>query len=266
MKRAERLSAILDLLSEATQVEVDEIVSKLKVSPATARRDLDSLAEQRLLTRTHGGATIETVAYDLPGRYNKDVHAGQKRAIAQAASDLIPKGAVIGLCGGTTSTAIASALSKRSDLMEPSNKPTLTVVTNAINIAAQLAVRPNFKIMVTGGIVNPRSYELVGSYADAVLQRVALDLAFVGVNGLDPVVGPTISDEGEAAVNAMVAKRAAKAYVVADSSKIGTRCFATMTGYTFSNLITDSGITAAQRRSFEDHGTTVIVAPKLGAD
>lgn len=265
MKRAERLKAILDLLSETSQVEVDDIVNKLRVSPATARRDLDSLAVQRLLTRTHGGATIEAVAYDLPVRYNRDNHADQKRAIAQAASGLIPKGAVIGLCGGTTSTAIASALSKRRDLMEPSNKPTLTVVTNAINIAAQLAVRPNFKIMVTGGIVNPRSYELVGPYTDVILQRVALDFAFVGVNGLDPLIGPTVSDEGEAAVNALVARRASTAYVVADSSKIGVRSFATMTGYTFSNLITDSGITAEQRTSFEEHGTTVIMAPPVDA-
>ncbi|WP_028281545.1 DeoR/GlpR family DNA-binding transcription regulator [Arthrobacter sp. H5] len=266
MKRGERLNAILDLLSESNQVDVDDIVSKLSVSPATARRDLDSLASQRLLTRTRGGATIESVAYDLPVRYNRDNHAEQKRAIAYAASELIPKGSVIGLCGGTTSTAIASALSMRRDLMEPSNKPTLTVVTNAINIAAQLAVRPNIKIMVTGGIVNPRSYELVGPYTDVILQRVALDFAFIGVNGLDAVVGPTVNDEGEAAVNALVARRASKAYIVADSSKIGERSFATMTGYVFSNLITDSGITPEEVQAFEEHGTRVIVAPPVDTD
>lgn len=263
MKRAERLNAILDLLAQASQVEVEDIVEKLGVSPATARRDLDSLASQRLLTRTRGGATIETVAYDLPARYNKDNQTEHKRAIAQAASELIPRGAVIGLCGGTTSTAIASVLSTRRDLMEPSSKPTLTVVTNAINIAAQLAVRPNIKIMVTGGIVNPRSYELIGPYADIILRNVALDFAFVGVNGLDPEVGPTVSDEGEAAVNALVARRASTAYVVADSSKIGVRSFATMNGYAFDNLITDSSITQEQVEAFQERGTRVIVAPPI---
>jgi len=185
MNRTERLNAILNLLAEAGQVEVEDIVGRLGVSPATARRDLDSLANERLLTRTRGGATAGSVAYDLPGRYNRDDHAAQKQQIAQAASDLIPKGAVVGLCGGTTSTALAQILSTRPDLMEPSNRPTLTVVTNAINIAAQLAVRPNFKIMVTGGIVNPRSYELVGPYTDIILARVALDFAFIGINGID---------------------------------------------------------------------------------
>jgi DeoR family transcriptional regulator of aga operon len=263
MEKTERLNAILDLIAADGHVQVEDIVRELKVSPATARRDLDSLAAQRLLTRTRGGATMESVAYDLPTRYNRDDHTAQKQAIAQAASALVPKGAVIGLCGGTTSTAIAHALGMRPDLLEPSNKPTLTVVTNAINIAVQLVVRPNIRIMVTGGVVNPRSYELVGPYTDVILQRVALDLAFVGVNGLDPEVGPTVSDEGEAAVNALMARRASESYVVADSSKIGLRSFATMTGYVFSNLITDSGITAAQKKSFEAGGTKVLIAPPV---
>lgn len=260
MNRTERLNAILDLLAESGQVEVDEIVQKLNVSPATARRDLDSLASQRLLSRTHGGATTGSVAYDLPGRYNRDDQSLQKQRIALAASNLIPRGAVVGLCGGTTSTAIAQVLATRDDLNAPSNRPALTVVTNAINIAAQLAVRPNIKIMVTGGIVNPRSYELVGPFADAILQKVTLDLAFIGVNGIDPVIGPTINDEGEATVNSLMAKRAAEAYIVADSSKIGQRAFATMSGFAFRNLITDEGITAAEKSAFEAGGVFVTVA------
>ncbi|MFC8302199.1 DeoR/GlpR family DNA-binding transcription regulator [Specibacter sp. NPDC057265] len=263
MNRTERLSAILDLLAADGQVEVEEIVGKLAVSPATARRDLDSLAHERLLTRTRGGATSGAVSYDLPGRYNRDNFALQKQQIAHAASALIPKGAVIGLCGGTTSTALAQVLSTREDLMEPSNRPTLTVVTNAINIAAQLAIRPNFKIMVTGGVVSPRSYELVGPYADSILDRVALDYAFIGVNGIEPGSGPTINDEGEASVNAKMARRASEAYILADASKIGQRAFATMDRSNFDHIITDSAITAAQLQAFQEAGTTVIVAPQL---
>jgi len=145
--------------------------------------------------------------------------------------------------------------------MEPSNRPTLTVVTNAINIAAQLAVRPNFKIMVTGGIVNPQSYELVGPYADSILQKVALDIAFIGVNGIEPGGGPTIDDEGEASVNSRMAGRASESFMLADSSKIGKRAFATMEEDTFHKLITDTGITAEQLQAFADAGTEVIVAP-----
>ncbi|MFC6356981.1 DeoR/GlpR family DNA-binding transcription regulator [Luethyella okanaganae] len=261
MNRTERLNAVLELLVETGKVEVDEIVSKLKVSPATARRDLDMLSEQQLLTRTRGGAVGQTVAYDLPLRYKHQQNAEQKHRIATAASALVPRGAVIGLCGGTTSTSIATVLGSRADIMEAGPHANLTVVTNAINIAAQLAMRSQIKTVVTGGVVHSRSYELVGSYTDVVLNSITLDLAFIGVNGIDPVVGPTAHDEREASVNKLMATRAARAVLVADSSKIGKKAFATMgNARLFGTLITDSGITEQQRAELTEHGYEVIVA------
>ncbi|GAA1439813.1 DeoR/GlpR family DNA-binding transcription regulator [Leifsonia poae] len=261
MNRAERLNAVLDLLAESGQVDVDDLVLKLDVSAATARRDLDALASQQLLTRTRGGAIGQSVAYDLPIRYKKEQHAPEKLRIALAASALVPRGAVVGLCGGTTSTAVATVLGSRPDLMEPSPHPNLTVVTNAINIAAQLVMRPQIKTVVTGGVVHARSYELVGPYSDVVLEKITMDIAFIGVNGIDPVVGATVHDEGEASVNSLMARRATRAVVVADSSKIGRKAFATLGGpKILTTLITDDGITAEQRAEFADHGVEVIVA------
>lgn len=261
MNRTDRLEAVLDLLTETGQVDVDDIVSTLGVSPATARRDLDSLAKQRLLTRTHGGATSGTVSYDLPGRYNRDDNAEAKHQIAEAASAMITPGSVIGLSGGTTTTALAQVLSMRADLNTKSDHALLTVVTNAINIAAQLAVRPSIKVMVVGGVLNPRSYELVGPYTDLVMNRITLDLAFIGVNGIDHTVGPTVSDEREASVNILMAQRATASYVLADSSKVGHRAFATLGEYAFTRLITDSGIATEDRAAFENRGVEVMVAP-----
>lgn len=261
MNRAERLSAVLDLLAESGQVEVEAIVDRLDVSPATARRDLDALAQQQLLTRTRGGAVAHSVAYDLPIRYKNQQNPDAKAAIAQTASALVPRGAVIGLCGGTTATAIADALMARADIMEPSHDPGLTVVTNAINIAMQLAMRPQIKAVVTGGVVHARSYELVGAYADAVLGNITLDLAFIGVNGIDAEIGPTSHDEREAAVNALMASRATHAVLVADASKIDKRAFASIgPRRLFSTVITDAAATQAQRQRLTDAGYDVIVA------
>ena len=108
VSRAERLNAILNLLAASGQVEVDDIVSRLDVSPATARRDLDSLAGQRLLTRTRGGAIPHSVAYELPVRDRAENASDVKQRIAAEASRLIAPGDVIGLSGGTTTTAIAT--------------------------------------------------------------------------------------------------------------------------------------------------------------
>ena len=168
------------------------------------------------------------------------------------------RGDVVGLSGGTTSTAVANVLSSRSDLMEPSPHPNLTVVTNAINIAAQLVMRPQIKTVVTGGVVQTRSYELVGPYSDVVLEKITLDIAFIGVNGIDPIFGATVHDEREASVNSLMARRATRAVIVADSSKIGRKAFATLGPKTLNTLITDSGITAEQRAAFAEHGIDVI--------
>lgn len=266
MNRIERLSTVLDLLAETGQIEVDEIVRKLKVSPATARRDLDTLAAQQLLSRTHGGAVGQSVAYDLPLRYKSEQKAAEKHQIALAASKLVPCGAVVGLCGGTTSTAIASVLAARADLMDPSPHPNLTVVTNAINIASQFAMRPQIKVVVTGGVLHSRSYELVGPYSDMVLERITLDIAFIGVNGIDPKIGATVHDEGEASINSLMAKRATRAVVVTDSSKIGRKAFATMGGIQlFGTLITDAGITDEQRAAFTELGIDVIIAEDVSS-
>lgn len=261
MNRAERLRAVLDLLAEVGHVDVDQIVARLGVSPATARRDLNSLADQQLLTRTHGGAVGHSVAYDLPLRYKQGQRADAKAEVAREASRLVPFGAVVGLCGGTTCSAIAQALAERPDLAEPGPEPSLTIVTNAVNIAASLALRPQIKTVLTGGVVHPRSYELVGAYADAVLSKVTLDVAFIGVNGMDPQFGPTVHDESEAAINALMASRAKQAVLVCDSSKLERRAFAALGERgSFATLITDSGISAEQRAAFEDAGYRVVIA------
>lgn len=262
MTRNERLSAILALLAEAGQVEVDEIVEKLGVSPATVRRDLDSLDSQRLLTRTHGGATTNALAYDLPGKYNRDPTATRKRWIGAYAAGLVEPDMSIGLSGGTTSSAIATALGLRVDLQQEPARSTLTVVTNAVNIASALAVRSHVKVMVTGGVLNPRSYELVGPFAEQTLGRVTLDIAFIGVGGLHAEAGATVADEGEAAVNELMGVRALRSYLVVDSSKLGVRSFASVSGDDLRHVITDPGITSEQQHQLEEGGYTVLIAPE----
>jgi len=258
MKRAARLNAILDLLAADGEVNVDELVDRFGASAATTRRDLDSLAEQRLLTRTHGGAVAHSVAYELPIRYKSHQRAQQKESIAQAAAALVAPGMVVGLSGGTTTTAIAAALAARDDLAVGSG---ITVVTNAVNIAAQLATRPDIKVVVTGGVIHSRSYELVGPFVEQLLRGVRLDIAFIGVNGMDAAAGATTQDEREAAVNRMMAERARRAVVVTDSSKLGTVAFAAVGGAElFPVLLTDDGTDAATLADLRAAGYEVLTS------
>lgn len=258
MKRAARLNAILDLLAASGEVTVDELVDRFGASPATTRRDLDTLAEQRLLTRTHGGAVAQTVAYELPIRYKSHLRTQEKASIAQAAADLVSPGMVVGLSGGTTTTAIAAALAAREDLAADGG---VTVVTNAVNIAAQLATRPDIKVVVTGGVIHSRTYELVGPFVEQLLRGVRLDIAFLGVNGMDAAAGATTQDEREAAVNRMMAERARRAVVVTDGSKLGIEAFSAVGGpELFHTVITDRGAEPALVEALRTAGYVVLLA------
>jgi DeoR family transcriptional regulator, aga operon transcriptional repressor len=257
--RYERLNTLLELLAERGKVDVDDIAEELAVSAATIRRDLDHLAEQQLLTRTRGGAVAHAVSYDLPLRYKSVRHADDKLRIGRAAAALVAGGTVIGLNGGTTTTEVARALAIRSDLNQSDGETGVTVVTNALNIANELAVRPRIKLVVTGGVARPQSYELVGPLARLIPDELALDITFLGVNAIDPEAGASAHHEGEANINRLLAARASKVVVVADSSKLGLSAFARICPIDEVDvLVTDSDATDEVAASFEEHGIEVL--------
>src|SRR4051794_20391065 len=110
MTRAERLAAILELLVSAGKVDVDEAAARFRVSAATIRRDLDHLAEQQLLSRTHGGAVPNSTSYDLPMRYKTIGRSEAKTRIAQRAVAMLWPGCTVSINGGTTTVEIARAI------------------------------------------------------------------------------------------------------------------------------------------------------------
>lgn len=261
MLRHERLSALLTLIARRGSVTVDDVISAFDVSPATARRDLDDLAAQRLIARTRGGAVAHTVAYDLPLRYKSSRQSGQKQRIAQAAADLVETGHVVGINGGTTNTEVARSLATRADVLQEDRGCKLTsiaVVTNALNIANELAVRPQFKIIVVGGVLRPQSFELIGHFANQVLNGVTIDITFLGVDAFSPEHGAATVHEGEAQINQTMVERSSRVVVVADSSKLGRRAFCTICPATdIDALITDDAADPDTVARFRDIGVDV---------
>jgi DeoR family transcriptional regulator of aga operon len=249
-----RHTRLLDLLAEKGSLDVEEAALALDVSAATIRRDLDHLARQQLLRRTRGGAVAAEVAYDLPLRYKAARGAGEKQRIAAAAAALVVPGRVIGLNGGTTTSEVARELAARSG-----EGAELTIVTNAVNIAAELTVRPWIKTVMTGGVARSRSYELIGPLAAATLAGLALDDLFLGVNGLDAAFGASAAHEGEAEINRMMVERADRVIVVADSSKLGLRAFARICPLeSISLVVTDDAAEPARLAELEEAGISII--------
>jgi DeoR family transcriptional regulator of aga operon len=258
--RYERLSTVLEVLAERGKVEVDALAAEMGVSAATIRRDLDHLADQQLLTRTRGGALARNAAYDLPLRYKTGRYAREKERIGRAAAALVQRGHVVGLNGGTTTTEIARSLATRAEFAGRGEDPALTVVTNALNIAGELAVRPKTKIVVTGGVARPQSFELIGPLATRVLEEIALDILLLGVDAVDPARGAYAHHEGEASINRLMVSRARKVVVVADSSKLCRSAFAEICRIgRIDLLVTDHRASEHQVKAFKDTGVAVQV-------
>ncbi len=243
---------ILERLAQSGSVTVGPLAEALGVSSATIRRDLELLDSQRLMTRTHGGAVARGLLYELPLRYKAARHQEEKLRIARAAAEHVPDGSAVGLTGGTTTTEVARAIADR---------PGLTIVTNALNIASELAIRPNLKLVIPGGVARSESYELVGPLAEASLQTLNLGVVFVGVDGIALAAGLTTHHDVEANTNRLLIDRAQRVVVVADSSKLERVTFARICGVDRVDvLITDDKAPAAVLEALEQAGVTTVIA------
>lgn len=226
MTQQQRLNVVLELVSERGNVSIAEVSEALGVSTATVRRDLNTLAEQRLVTRTHGGASALGSGYELPLQYKIARQAEAKVAIARAVADLIAPGESVGLNGGTTTSEVARMLGRSERLQVNADVPGVTIVTNALNIAYEMSVREHVKIVVTGGVPRRQSYELVGPLVGASLRDFSIDTAVLGVDGLSAAFGATTLHEGEAEASREIASVARRLVIAADATKLGRSTFA----------------------------------------
>jgi DeoR family transcriptional regulator of aga operon len=248
--RDERLRKIVELVeSAALPVTVDWLAGELQVSAATIRRDIVVLERQGSLARSWGRVGRLGGFVEQPIGERAAQHPAEKRRIAEAAARYVDDGALVGLTGGTTCVAVARTIA---------NRQRLTVVTNSLSVAVQLAPRSNIRLIMSGGEARQASFELSGPLAAQAFSAFNLDLAIVGVDGIDAWAGCTTYDYAEANTNATLVQRAAKTIVVADSSKLGRAGFARICEVgAVSLIITDSGATDEQIAPFAKEGVEV---------
>jgi len=264
MHQQQRLNLVLELISERGNVAIADVSERLGVSTATARRDLNTLAEQRLVTRTHGGASALGSGYELPLQYKIARQADAKLAIARAVEAMIEPGATVGMNGGTTVTEAARALGRSERLASVGGEPSITIVTNALNIAFESSVRENIKIVVTGGVPRRQSYELIGPLVAASLRDFSLDIAVLGVDGLTAEFGATTLHEGEADASRHIAAVARRVVIAADQTKIGRSTFARICPLDdIDVLVTDAPLAPRMTAQFEKANVEVVVAPPV---
>ena len=213
----QRRRNVLDLVDQDGQVTVADLVKRFSISAVTVRTDLDALASVGAVVRSHGGAVRRLEAtQDYPLRMKETLHREEKVRIGRAAAELVKPGETIILDSGTTTAEIARHL-KRVKIQS------LTVITNALNIAVELADLPGVSLIMIGGLLRPVSCSFVGPQAEAMMNEFHADRLFLAVDGFDLANGPSTPDVLEAQLNNVMIRSAREVNVVTDFSKLGRR-------------------------------------------
>lgn len=253
---------MLDLLRHRGQSTIADLAAEFQVSEDTVRRDLEELASQGAIRRTHGGATLdETDQVHLPFARRLEEHAVGKDRIARAAAALIQESQTVFVNGGTTTLAMARHLADVRGLV---------VVTNNLRLPERLYSRGAREVYLIGGMFRLRSLVTIGPVAlsDGLgnFCPVHADVAFIGVGGVadDGVISTTSLPE--AGMMRAMMDSAGHAVILADASKFGRTQFAQVCSLNErTTLVTDEVPGDALRTRIADAGARLIVAGPPGA-
>ncbi|MGW4592824.1 DeoR/GlpR family DNA-binding transcription regulator [Amycolatopsis thermoflava] len=253
MYAEERQQQIVERARSLGRVDVSRLAANFAVTTETVRRDLTVLERQGVLRRVHGGAIpVERLGFE-PGLADRDaVMTAEKERIAKAALAEVPDEGAILLDAGTTTARLAEIL--------PSDRE-LTVVTNAVSVVPQLALRPQLTVLLLGGRVRGRTLAAVEDWTLRALADTFVDVAFVGTNGISAERGLTTPDIGEAAVKRAMIRAARRTVVLADHTKVGNDCLARFGELSeVDKFVTDTGLDDGLADELRAAGPEVVLA------
>jgi DeoR/GlpR family transcriptional regulator of sugar metabolism len=210
---AERKFRILEYVKQHRVATIAALAREFNVHEATVRRDLTEIEQEGLVKRTHGGVTIEQWTHN-EASFNERTgqQLEQKIRIGKLAASMVQDGDHIIIDSGTTTLHIARNLTHRSNI---------TVVTNDMNVAAELRDASGVKVILTGGELYPSSYMLNGMFTDHVLDSLHVQKAFIGIPAIHPKYGLMHPEAQLVPTKQNMIKAAQEIIVVADDSKIG---------------------------------------------
>jgi DeoR/GlpR family transcriptional regulator of sugar metabolism len=250
---AARLERILERLAGGGEVSVADLAGRLGVTAMTIRRDLDRLAREGRITRTHGGALLaapSVVAFKFQER--RRAHLAEKKAVALAAVGLVKPGMTVSLDTGTTTLEVARALCGIARLR---------VLTNSLAIASALLAHEGLELVLLGGTVSQSSPDLFGPLTLANLAAFRADIAFLGLDAADER-GLYTDSQQAAQVSRAIMAGAERVVVVADSSKFGRHAFVRIAGWeAVDRLIVDRGLPPGVRARVGKSVASLTLAP-----
>lgn len=232
MLAIERRNEILERLREEKRVVVSELSRLYQVTEETIRRDLEKMEKDGLAVKSYGGAVLkEQKPVDFPFDVRKNQCVEEKKRIAGLIADMVQDGESIMLDVSSTAVYVARELKK---------KERLTVITNSIEIIAELYDMPAWTVISTGGTVREKSFALGGPHTDEMIASYHVDRAVVSCKGLDLENGITDLVEQDANSKRMMLRAARERILAADYTKFDATAFTKVTDWpSITKIVTD---------------------------
>lgn len=213
MGQMTRQDQIIKLVSDKSYVSIDELASHFKVTPQTIRRDINTLADQGLIRRHHGGASCESSTTNVDYSTRQALQLDAKKLIAKHIAQQIPNGASLFINIGTTTEEVARALLEHQHLK---------VITNNINVASILRNKEDFNVIVAGGTVRSRDGGIIGEATLDFINQFRVDYGIIGISAIDPEDGSLLDyDYQEVRVAQGIISNSRNVFLAADHAKFG---------------------------------------------
>lgn len=249
----ERQELLWRYIERNKRVTIPQICEKFDISQATARRDLEVLAEQGKIQRFHGGAVLVLQAPpELPVFQRIIEQPEEKVRIGRAAADLVKDGETVFLGSGSTVLEVARNLLNRKNL---------TVITNSLPVLNTLVDYPDITLISLGGLLRRSELSLIGHITEQALVEVRADKVFLGIRSLDVKHGLTNHYLPETMTDRAILDIGMQLILVADHTKIGRVSTAFLAPVARVNvLVTDNGLSLQDESMLLNQGVKVIKA------
>ena len=213
MLQIERQEQIMELLGKTPAMRIGQIAAALYTSEATVRRDLSVMEQKGLVRRVYGGVTLKKE--DMPLELRRQEHAAAKEEIALQAAALLRDGMTVFLDSSSTVQHLLPHLTRFREL---------SVVTNS-HRALEVLADSKIRLICTGGDLVKRNMAFVGRVAEATLEQLCPDIAFISGQGVSETGEITDASEEETSLRRVAMRRALRCVFLCDSSKVGKRFF-----------------------------------------
>lgn len=250
---AKRQQLILNYLTEQHSITIKEAANLCAVSEATARRDLDEMAAECVLERTHGGAILgRATVFEAVNAEKMKLMVTEKRMIAKEAVKYVHDGSSIFLDSGTTTFFLAQQLKSFKNL---------TVITHNLDIVHKIKLDDSSTLIVTGGVKRDEYSVLIGHIAEEFVSKICVDISFLGADAISPKQGVFNSNFMEIGIKKSIIASGRKRILLADHSKFEQKALVKVCDVAeFDIIITDKGIDDETKKMLEQKVKKLVLA------